>query len=131
VVLKLALLESHIDKYATALIVNLRNATSSLINIDAKHSPWPCLTCVTYYILSSLNVSQINQKVLFIKSVSIFSINKVTVLLKLTLLASNMATTLIEILRKTSECDVTFDKQRHQTLHVTSVTCSMLSLLNV
>ena len=45
--------------------------------------------------------------------------NKVTVVLKLTLLASDMdkfATALIENLRKTSECDVIFDKHRRQTL---------------
>ena len=38
--------------------------------------------------------------------------------LKLALLASHMAETLIENLRKTSECDVMFDKHRRQTLAV-------------
>jgi len=51
----------------------------------------------------------------------IFPINKVTMILKLALLPSHIdkcATGLIENLRKTSECDVIFDKTRHQTLAV-------------
>ena len=47
--------------------------------------------------------------------------NKATVVLKLALLAYYMekyVTALIKNLRKTSECDVIFDKQRHQTLAV-------------
>ena len=47
-----------------------------------------------------------------------FPRNKVTVDLKLDLLASHMAEILIENLRKTSECDAIFAKQRPQTLHV-------------
>ena len=43
-----------------------------------------------------------NQRYIF------FSRNKVTVILKLALLASHMAETLIENLRKTSECDIIF-----------------------
>jgi len=38
--------------------------------------------------------------------------------LKLPLLASHMAVTLIDNLRKTLQCDVIFAKQRRQTLHV-------------
>ena len=38
--------------------------------------------------------------------------------LKLALLASHMAETLIQNLRKTLECDVNFANQRPQTLHV-------------
>jgi len=41
-----------------------------------------------------------------------FPRNKVTVVLRLGFLASHMAETLIENLRKTSECDVIFVKQR-------------------
>jgi len=47
-----------------------------------------------------------------------FPRNKVTVVLKLALIASHIAETLIENLPKTSECDVIFAKQRPQTLHV-------------
>ena len=48
-----------------------------------------------------------------------FPRNKVTVVLKLALLASRPAA-LIENLRKPSDCDVMFDKHRRQTLAVTS-----------
>jgi len=51
-----------------------------------------------------------------------FARNKDTMVLKLALLASQMdkyGTALIENLRKTSECDVIFDKHRCQTLAVT------------
>ena len=50
--------------------------------------------------------------------IKFFSRNKVTVVLKLALLASHMAELLIENLRKTLECDILFAKQRRQTLYV-------------
>ena len=59
--------------------------------------------------------------VLYIKIKEIFSRNKVTMDLKFALLASHIdkyATALIDNLRKTSECDVIFDKHRRQTLAV-------------
>ena len=52
VVLKLALLTSHVDKYATALIVifgKIRKLTSTLAR--------PSLTCITNSTVSLLNVS--------------------------------------------------------------------------
>ena len=48
--------------------------------------------------------------------IKFFLRNKVTLVLKLALLSSHMAETLIENLRKTLECDVIFAKQRPQRL---------------
>jgi len=67
---------------------------------------------------------KINFNQIYIK---LFHRNEVTVVLKLALLSSHMAETLIDNLQKTSECDVIFAKQRPQTY----VTRSMLSLLNI
>ena len=53
VVLKRALLASNMVE---TLMKKLRNVTSSLPNKDPKHSTWPCLACVTCFILALLNV---------------------------------------------------------------------------
>ena len=50
--------------------------------------------------------------------IKFFPRNNVAVVLKLALLASHIATTLIKNLQKTSECDVIFAKHRSQTLHM-------------
>jgi len=54
-ILKLALLESHTDNYASALIGNLRKVTSSLTNI-CQTLAVARLTCITNSILPLLNV---------------------------------------------------------------------------
>ena len=55
VVLKLALLASHMNRYATALIENLRKTSKREIkrspNTDAKHSWWPFLSSDVFYIV--------------------------------------------------------------------------------
>ena len=64
-----------------------------------------------------------------VRDKNIFPRNKVTVVLKLGLLASHMATALIENLWKSSECDVMFVKQRHKISTWPYLTCVMRSIL--
>ena len=53
VVLKLALLQSRMDKYTTALIGNLQKNSECAVIFD-KHSSWLNLTCIANSILSLL-----------------------------------------------------------------------------